>query len=90
MIAVALAYGWIQGEALQTSYRSARLHKENEKMRALVSAAKVELSALTAPSLIDQEAHQLGFIRYDEGVELVEAVSSQPGRMLLADNSRSR
>ncbi len=88
VIVVALAYGWIQGESLQVSYQAAQLRKENQKMRALVSALKVEHSALTAPDLIDRQARRQGFVRLDEGVEVVEGLVplGRPGHLLMAEN----
>ena len=88
-IAVALAYGWIQGETLQVSYRTAGLERENKQLQALVSALRVEHSALTTPDLIDRQARTRGFVRFDQ-VEVVEAIRplAGPGQMLMAENRR--
>ncbi|MEE8585428.1 MAG: hypothetical protein V3T83_11300 [Acidobacteriota bacterium] len=88
VIVAALAYGWIQGESLQVSYQAAQFRKENQKMHALVSALRVEHSALTAPDLIDQQARRQGFVRFDEGIEVVEGLVplGRPGQVLMAAN----
>ena len=90
VIVVALAYGWIQGEALQISYQATQLRKENQEMHALVSALRVKHSALTAPDRIDQQARREGFVRLDEGIEVVEGLVplGRPGQMLMAENRR--
>lgn len=90
VIALALTYGWIQGESLQVSYRTAQLRSENDEMRALISALRVEHSALTAPDLIDQQARGRGFVRLNEGVEVVDGVVplGRPGQVMMAANRR--
>lgn len=90
VIALALSYGWIQGESLQVSYQTAQLRKENAEMRSLISALRVEHSALTAPDLIDQQARGQGFVPLNEGVEVVEGIVplGRPGQVMMAANRR--
>ena len=84
---VVLTYAWIQLQSLEISYRTERTRGENAELQRLSAAIKAEYASLVDPVQIDQEARHQGFIRYDEGVRLIEGVRPifEPGQVLLAE-----
>lgn len=87
-VLVILAYVWIQSEGLSTSYRTAQLERNNHQLEAEVQALKVQFWSLTDPEQIDQQARDMGFIRYDQGVSVLrgEVPVFEPGITMMASN----
>ncbi|HSR66632.1 MAG TPA: hypothetical protein VLU25_01715 [Acidobacteriota bacterium] len=87
-VLVILAYVWIQSEGLTTSFRTAQLERHNQDLEAEVQALKVQYWSLTDPEQIDQQARDMGFIRYDQGIPVLqgEVPLFEPGTVMMASN----
>ncbi len=88
LLTIVLGYAWLQFATLEVRYQKEQIARENQRLEESLDQVKVEHSSLVTPDTVEKAARKNGFIRFDEGVQIVngERPLFGPGEVLLAEN----
>lgn len=77
LLALILAYAWLQTEIVHVNYQIDQLQKETNQLRENNTALRVEHSSLISPNKINRQARELGLVSSNRAeVRILESETS--------------